>query len=151
CVIFIFVLYLYCLSSGEQSQIDEDLVRSYIILPCSLSSQESLVRTRFDWRKNDDREVFVYDAGLHYNNGLRGQDEHFRGRVSHFSDQLKFGNASIIIRNTTVADSGGYTCDFPFHQPDRETFNVTLVVGESFISENKPKTKCNKRSTRELL
>uniref|UniRef100_A0A3P9D3M7 Ig-like domain-containing protein n=1 Tax=Maylandia zebra TaxID=106582 RepID=A0A3P9D3M7_9CICH len=107
---------------------------NYIILPCSLSSQESLVRTRFHWKKDDEREVFVYDAGLHHNNRRSGQDEHFRGRVSHFSDQLKFGNASIILRNTKVADSGGYTCDFPFHQPDRETFNVTLVVGESFIS-----------------
>ncbi|XP_039858303.1 butyrophilin subfamily 2 member A1-like isoform X2 [Simochromis diagramma] len=102
---------------------------NYIILPCSLSSQESLVRTRFHWKKDDEREVFVYDAGLHHNNRRSGQDEHFRGRVSHFSDQLKFGNASIIIRNTKVADSGDYTCDFPFHQPDRETFNVTLVVG----------------------
>uniref|UniRef100_A0AAZ1WYD0 Ig-like domain-containing protein n=1 Tax=Oreochromis aureus TaxID=47969 RepID=A0AAZ1WYD0_OREAU len=101
---------------------------NYIILPCSLSSQESLVRTRFDWKKDDEREVFVYDAGLHHNNRRSGQDEHFRGRVSHLSDQLKFGNASIIIRNTKVADSGDYTCDFPFHQPDRET------VGESFIS-----------------
>ncbi|XP_005456503.1 butyrophilin subfamily 2 member A2 isoform X2 [Oreochromis niloticus] len=102
---------------------------NYIILPCSLSSQESLVRTRFDWKKDDEREVFVYDAGLHHNNRRSGQDEHFRGRVSHFSDQLKFGNASIIIRNTKVVDSGDYTCDFPFHQPDRETFNITLVVG----------------------
>ncbi|XP_019211514.1 butyrophilin subfamily 2 member A2 isoform X1 [Oreochromis niloticus] len=101
---------------------------NYIILPCSLSSQESLVRTRFDWKKDDEREVFVYDAGLHHNNRRSGQDEHFRGRVSHFSDQLKFGNASIIIRNTKVVDSGDYTCDFPFHQPDRETFNITLVV-----------------------
>lgn len=29
-MIFIFVLYLYCLSSGEQSQIDEDLVSMVI-------------------------------------------------------------------------------------------------------------------------
>ena len=30
CVIFIFVLCFYCLSSGEKSQIDEDLVRMVI-------------------------------------------------------------------------------------------------------------------------
>ncbi|CAI5686546.1 unnamed protein product [Oreochromis niloticus] len=124
---------------------------SYIILPCSLSSQESLVRTRFDWKKDDEREVFVYDAGLHHNNRRSGQDEHFRGRVSHFSDQLKFGNASIIIRNTKVADSGDYTCDFPFHQP--ETFNITLVVGAApkpfvgilNISEDEALLKCEVR------
>ncbi|XP_076740469.1 butyrophilin-like protein 1 [Maylandia zebra] len=126
---------------------------NYIILPCSLSSQESLVRTRFHWKKDDEREVFVYNAGLHHNNRRSGQDEHFRGRVSHFSDQLKFGNASIIIRNTKVADSGDYTCDFPFHQPDRETFNVTLVVGAALkpfvgilnISEVGVQLKCEVR------
>ncbi|XP_030581659.1 butyrophilin-like protein 1 [Archocentrus centrarchus] len=95
---------------------------SYIMLPCSLSTQESLGQKRFDWKKDDQREVFVYDAGLHFNNGLPGQDELFRGRVSHFADRLQFGNASITIRNTRVADSGDYTCAFPLHQ--RETCNI---------------------------
>uniref|UniRef100_A0A3P8PLC6 Ig-like domain-containing protein n=1 Tax=Astatotilapia calliptera TaxID=8154 RepID=A0A3P8PLC6_ASTCA len=129
----VFPLMMFAVTAGHENGRGTVVVAvsegNYIILPCSLSSQESLVRTRFHWKKDDEREVFVYDAGLHHNNRRSGQDEHFRGRVSHFSDQLKFGNASIILRNTKVADSGGYTCDFPFHQPDRETFNVTLVVG----------------------
>ncbi|XP_039861085.1 inactive tyrosine-protein kinase 7-like [Simochromis diagramma] len=69
----------------------------------------------------------MYDGGLHYNNGRRGQDEHFRGRVSHFPQELQFGNASIIIRNTTVADSGVYTCDFPHLQPEQRLC-IKLVV-----------------------
>uniref|UniRef100_A0AAZ1Y1X1 Ig-like domain-containing protein n=1 Tax=Oreochromis aureus TaxID=47969 RepID=A0AAZ1Y1X1_OREAU len=99
------------------------------ILPCSLSTKESVVQKLFDWRKKapNTQEVFMYNGGIHYNNGLPGQDEHFRGRVSHFPQELQFGNASIIIRNTTVADSGVYTCDFPRLQPE-QTFSIKLVV-----------------------
>ncbi|XP_039468622.1 CD276 antigen homolog [Oreochromis aureus] len=99
------------------------------ILPCSLNTKESVVQKLFDWRKKapNRQEVFMYNGGIHYNNGLPGQDEHFRGRVSHFPLELQFGNASIIIRNTTVADSGVYTCDFPRLQPE-QTFSIKLVV-----------------------
>uniref|UniRef100_A0A8C9Y4P4 Immunoglobulin-like beta-sandwich domain-containing protein n=1 Tax=Sander lucioperca TaxID=283035 RepID=A0A8C9Y4P4_SANLU len=71
-------------------------------------------------------EVFLYDGGSHYNNGLDGQSEEFKGRVSHFPDELKDGNASIIIRNTTLVDSGDYTCYFPNLQPP-QTFYIDLV------------------------
>ncbi|XP_063329424.1 butyrophilin-like protein 1 [Pelmatolapia mariae] len=98
-------------------------------LPCSLSTKESIIQELFNWRKVDpnEQEVFRYDGGLHYYNGLPGQDEHFRGRVSHFPLELKSGNASIIIKNTVVPDSGVYTCDFPRLQPE-QTFRITLVV-----------------------
>ncbi|XP_047438492.1 butyrophilin-like protein 2 isoform X2 [Mugil cephalus] len=97
------------------------------ILPCSI--KESVVQKLFDWRKDGEKkkEVFMYDAGLHYNNGLPGQDDQFRGRVSHFPDQLKFGNASIRINNTKITDSGGYTCHFP--HINGLTFYMKLVVG----------------------
>uniref|UniRef100_A0A3B4G6J7 Ig-like domain-containing protein n=1 Tax=Pundamilia nyererei TaxID=303518 RepID=A0A3B4G6J7_9CICH len=103
------------------------------ILPCSLGTNHNLEQELFDWRKtatNKQQEVFMYDGGIHYNNGLPDQDEHFRGRVSHFSDQLQFGNASVIIRNTKVNDSGVYTCDFPRLQP-QQTFSIKLVVAEA--------------------
>nr|XP_046241053.1 butyrophilin-like protein 2 isoform X2 [Scatophagus argus] len=98
------------------------------LLPCSLSTKEDLTRQLFDWRKDGQKEVFLYNAGSHYNNGRQGQDEQFKGRVFHFEDKLKNGDASITIRNTKVADSGNYTCDFPRHQP-RQTFLIELVVG----------------------
>ena len=89
----------------------------------------------FDWRKNGQKdgqkEVFLYDDGEHYNNGRQGQDEQFKGRVSHFQDQLMNGNASIKIQNTKMADSGSYSCDFPHLQPS-QTFYIELVVGECF-------------------
>ncbi|XP_051270782.1 butyrophilin-like protein 10 [Dicentrarchus labrax] len=106
--------------------VEED---SDVILPCSLSSKENIVYKLFDWKKDGQRrkEVFVYDAGDPSNYGCPGQDEQFKHRVSHFSDQLKNGNASIKIRNTTIADSGNYTCDFPKIQP-KQTFYIELVV-----------------------
>ncbi|XP_041800710.1 V-set domain-containing T-cell activation inhibitor 1-like [Chelmon rostratus] len=90
---------------------------SDVLLPCSPSTKQNIEQELFDWRKDGQKNIFVYDAGLHYNNGRAGQDEQFKGRVSHFSDELKHGNASIIIRNTMMADSGDYTCDFPLLQP----------------------------------
>ncbi|XP_026022279.1 V-set domain-containing T-cell activation inhibitor 1-like [Astatotilapia calliptera] len=98
------------------------------ILPCSLNTKESVEQELFDWMKKapNKQEVFMYNGGNHYNNGLSGQDEHFRGRVSHFPLELQFGNASIIIRNTMVADSGNYTCDFP--RLRTQAFNIRLVV-----------------------
>uniref|UniRef100_A0A8D0AF56 Ig-like domain-containing protein n=1 Tax=Sander lucioperca TaxID=283035 RepID=A0A8D0AF56_SANLU len=103
-----------------------------VMLPCSLSTKENITSKLFDWKKvaqKDEglKEVFLYDGGIHYNNGLRGQSEEFKGRVSHFQDELKHGNASIIIRNTKISDNGGYTCDFPRLQPP-QTFNIELVV-----------------------
>ncbi|XP_042262466.1 butyrophilin-like protein 2 isoform X2 [Thunnus maccoyii] len=113
------------------------------ILPCSLSTKEDI--KFFDWRKDGQKkdlkeEVFMYNEGQHYNNGLNGQSERFKGRVSHFPDELKSGNTSIIIRNTKVADSGNYTCDFPLLQPSK-TFIIWLVVSPTLkdrAAENIP-------------
>ncbi|KAI3369834.1 hypothetical protein L3Q82_024413 [Scortum barcoo] len=104
------------------------------VLPCLLRG-ENIELKLFDWRKKDDqtgvtKEVFMYEGGDHYNNGREGQDQQFRGRVSHFEGEMKNGNASIIIRNPKVIDSGNYTCDFPLLKPQK-TFNIQLVVGAS--------------------
>ncbi|XP_018558422.1 butyrophilin-like protein 10 isoform X3 [Lates calcarifer] len=99
------------------------------ILPCSLSTKEDIVQKLFDWKKDGQKEVFLYDAGIHYNNGRPGQDEQFKGRVSHFQEELKYGNASIIIRNTKIEDRGNYTCAFPRLKPEGKIFNIELIVG----------------------
>ncbi|XP_073324019.1 CD276 antigen-like [Pagrus major] len=99
------------------------------VLPCSLSTKEDITAKTFDWRKDERRqEVFFYNSGI-----FTGQDEQFRGRVSHFQDQLKNGDASIKITKTKMADSGTYSCDFPNLQP-RQTFNIELVVGQVLTS-----------------
>ncbi|XP_045932023.1 immunoglobulin superfamily member 11-like isoform X2 [Micropterus dolomieu] len=101
---------------------------SDVILPCSFSSKEDIMSKLFDWRKDGEKEIFFYDGRVHSNIGRSGQDEQFKGRVSHFQDELKYGNASIIIRNTKLTDSGHYTCDFPDLQ-QRQRFHIELVVG----------------------
>ncbi|XP_067470236.1 butyrophilin-like protein 2 isoform X2 [Thunnus thynnus] len=100
---------------------------SDVILPCSLSTKDDITSKLFDWMK-DGRDVFMYDGGDHYNNGRSGQDDHYKGRVSHFPGELKSGNASIIIQNTRMEDGGDYTCDFPRLQPGQK-FHIKLVVG----------------------
>ncbi|XP_039653084.1 uncharacterized protein LOC120557117 [Perca fluviatilis] len=107
---------------------------SDVMLPCTLSTKENIESKLFDWRKaaqKDEglKEVFLYDGGIHFNNGLDGQSEEFKGRVSHFQDELKHGNSSIIIRNTTISDSGVYICYFPHLQPP-QIFYIDLVVGD---------------------
>ncbi|XP_078101519.1 selection and upkeep of intraepithelial T-cells protein 7-like [Sander vitreus] len=97
------------------------------MLPCSLSTKENIKSELFDWRSDDQNDVFLYDNGLHYNNGRRGQSEQFKGRVFHFPDEVKHGNASIIIRNTKVADSGVYTCYVPLTEKI-EIFYIKLAV-----------------------
>uniref|UniRef100_A0A8C9ZRE4 Ig-like domain-containing protein n=1 Tax=Sander lucioperca TaxID=283035 RepID=A0A8C9ZRE4_SANLU len=107
-----------------------------VILPCSLITKEDLQLTQFNWKKvfrntDDDQKVFLYDKGDLYSDERPGQSEQFKGRVSHFPDELKQGNASIIIRNTTRADSGEYRCDFQSVQ-GRPMFQIMLDVGEYF-------------------
>uniref|UniRef100_UPI0037E9A332 CD276 antigen homolog n=1 Tax=Semicossyphus pulcher TaxID=241346 RepID=UPI0037E9A332 len=101
---------------------------SDVVLKCSLSTKENIESKLFDWKKDGHKEVFMYDAGFIYSKGRTGQDEQFEGRVSHFPEELKNGNASIMIRKTKVADSGNYTCIFPRLQPSQE-FHIQLVVG----------------------
>ncbi|XP_026204952.1 butyrophilin-like protein 1 isoform X2 [Anabas testudineus] len=95
------------------------------ILPCSLSTKENIDNMVFDWKKDGLKEVFLFDAGFYYGYKRTGQDEQFKGRVFHFEDELKNGNASIKIKNTKMADNGSYTCIFPGQQ----TSHIILSVG----------------------
>uniref|UniRef100_A0A7N5ZZI9 Ig-like domain-containing protein n=1 Tax=Anabas testudineus TaxID=64144 RepID=A0A7N5ZZI9_ANATE len=137
---FCFVLSLFRKTNGREN--GPDVVKVFVsegedvILPCSVNNKENIESKLFDWRKDEQKHVLRYDAGLHDNNGPSGQDEQFKGRVSLFKEQLKFGNASIIIRNTEVNDSGDYICDFPLLQPTQK-FYIKLIVGappEPFIT-----------------
>ncbi|KAL3978875.1 hypothetical protein ACER0C_019937 [Sarotherodon galilaeus] len=101
-----------------------------VILPCSLDTNENIESMLFDWVKEEPRkEVFMYRNRNHYNNGLPGQDVEFKGRVSHFPEELKYGNASIRLKQTRVEDNGTYTCIFPDIKPSEKIFRIELVVG----------------------
>ncbi|XP_069387385.1 V-set domain-containing T-cell activation inhibitor 1-like isoform X2 [Paralichthys olivaceus] len=98
-----------------------------VILPCAPNPKVNIEGTVFDWKK-DDKEVFLFSDGGYYGNGLSGQDKDFKGRVSHFVEELKHGNASILIKNTKTTDSGSYSCFFPHLKPS-QIFRIELVVG----------------------
>ncbi|XP_039654156.1 CD276 antigen-like isoform X1 [Perca fluviatilis] len=108
---------------------------SDVTLPCSLWPKEDIQLTRFVWKKvsqktDDVQNVFLYDYGDLYSDERPDQSEQFKGRVSHFPDELKQGNASITIRNTTRADSGDYICIVPSIQKPK-TIHIKLVVAST--------------------
>ncbi|XP_056258754.1 butyrophilin-like protein 1 isoform X2 [Seriola aureovittata] len=98
---------------------------SDVTLPCNIT--EDIESKRFHWKKDGQKEVYVYDSGLSSSQDLSGQSDQFKGRVSHFPGELKNGDASIKIRNTKVADSGNYTCEF--RDLPNQKFLVRLLVG----------------------
>ncbi|CAL8328954.1 unnamed protein product [Boreogadus saida] len=81
------------------------------ILPCGLDSPVNLKDEVFDWKK-EKQEVFFYEKGKHYNNGKRGQDPQFGGRVGLLPGGLQAGNASVVLSSVTQADGGVYKCIF---------------------------------------
>ena len=125
----------FCLSGPPTTKItvEED---HDVVLPCSFGSSD-ITNKIFDWKilLPVRKEVFLYQSGSHYNNGLEGQDEQFKGRVFHFPDSLRVGNASIRINKAKVDDSGNYTCDFPNDGGRRS--QIELLVGEFFYVTSK--------------
>ncbi|CAL8385778.1 unnamed protein product [Gadus morhua 'NCC'] len=88
------------------------------ILPCGLGSPVNLKDEVFDWKK-EQQEVFFYEKGMDYNNGKRGQDPQFGGRVGLLPGGLQAGNASVVLSSVTEADGGVYKCIFPPLGPTR--------------------------------
>ncbi|XP_006809598.1 CD276 antigen-like isoform X1 [Neolamprologus brichardi] len=108
-----------------------------VILPCSLSTNQNIEKELFVWKKEGTvplKEVFMFDDGTY----SRGQDDEFKGRVSHFPEQLKHGNASIRMKQTRLEDNGNYTCSFPVMQLSVKTFRIELVVGGKLKLRNFP-------------
>ncbi|XP_068170934.1 butyrophilin subfamily 1 member A1-like isoform X3 [Antennarius striatus] len=103
-------------------------------LPCTISPLEDLSWKVFDWMKEEKNIVFLYEEGFH-NNKSDHQDPQFKGRVSHFPEELVNGNASIVIRNMTPGDGGNYTCVFPRLSPP-QTYPIRLVVEPSLKDLN---------------
>ncbi|XP_029683351.1 hemicentin-1-like isoform X8 [Takifugu rubripes] len=120
------LLFCFAVTSAEPTRIrmvvKED---SEVVLNCSASGS---VRDQvFDWKKDDDVEVFLYSRGSTYGSGLSGQSPQFAGRVAHFPEALDLGNASIRIKKAEVRDSGIYTCRFPRSSPVLRS-EISLVV-----------------------
>ncbi|XP_062272334.1 CD276 antigen-like [Scomber scombrus] len=127
------LLVFFCLLTGSEvtfgAENEPEVITvdegSDVILPCSFNTTD-ITNKKFEWKK-DGRQVFLYDEGYHSNIVNTVQDQQFKGRVEHFPDKLKSGNASIIISNIKVTDSGEYTCEFPNLQPS-QIFYIQLRV-----------------------
>lgn len=100
---------------------------SEVVLNCSASG--SVRDQLFDWKKDNDVEVFIYDQGRTYGSGMTGQSPQFAGRVAHFPEALDLGNASIRIKKAELRDSGIYSCTFPRSAPVPRP-QISLLVGE---------------------
>ncbi|CAB1435979.1 unnamed protein product [Pleuronectes platessa] len=97
-----------------------------VILPCSPGPNVNIEATVFDWKK-ENKEVFMFTKDKFFGNSRADQDQDFKGRVSHFAEELKQGNASILLRGTRTTDSGNYTCIFP-HLGSGQRYRIELVV-----------------------
>lgn len=76
----------------------------------------------------------MYDpdnGGDVYGQGKGDQDPQFKGRVNHFDEGLKSGNASIVIHKALVKDTGNYECFYVDENGKKTTKSrISLTVGE---------------------
>ncbi|XP_051803890.1 CD276 antigen-like isoform X12 [Acanthochromis polyacanthus] len=127
-LVWIFLLTLCGQSGITAMKVDED---DDAILDCSFGNT-NIENKKFHWKKaegNSEKDVFLYaDKNAQPSSG-------FEGRVFHFPDQLRFGNASIKITKAKTSDSGTYKCyNIPVHttypQPELQS-TISLTVGAS--------------------
>uniref|UniRef100_A0AAQ6ALC0 Ig-like domain-containing protein n=1 Tax=Amphiprion ocellaris TaxID=80972 RepID=A0AAQ6ALC0_AMPOC len=114
----------FCLSGVTAITVKEN---DDVILDCSFGST-NIEKKAFAWKKDVDQsneEVFWYSGGD------TDPGPEFKGRVSHFPDQLRFGNASIKITKAKTSDSGTYTCYHASVQKEIKS-TISLTVGEFF-------------------
>lgn len=104
----------------------------YFTLEC-LCPNIDLTDDVFYWNQDETIWVFTYKAGIHSNNRCSGQARPFWGRVSHFPEALKDGNASIQIQAAKITDSGNYTCYFP-SKHSGSSITTEVKVGESLFN-----------------
>ncbi|KAI9546664.1 hypothetical protein NQZ68_024562 [Dissostichus eleginoides] len=89
------LLLLFSLLTGNSSACTNEIISM---------KKEGVPQEKVDQGGDTQHEVFMYDSAVHYDRHS-GQSEQFKGRVSHFQNELKHGNASIVIRKTKVIDN----------------------------------------------
>ncbi|XP_054867023.1 CD276 antigen-like [Amphiprion ocellaris] len=130
-LVWIFLLTLCGQSGVTAITVKED---DDVILDCSFGST-NIEKKAFAWKKDVDQsneEVFWYSGGD------TDPGPEFKGRVSHFPDQLRFGNASIKITKAKTSDSGTYTC---YHASVQKEIKSTISLTVDPILKPRPEIK----------
>ncbi|KAL3050934.1 hypothetical protein OYC64_001249 [Pagothenia borchgrevinki] len=78
-----------------------------VLLRCNSSTDAAI--TKLEWKRPelDDDYVFFFRNNRLYENY---QDPRYRGRVELNDPEMKNGDASVLLKNVTVNDSGTYEC-----------------------------------------
>ncbi|XP_039598048.1 butyrophilin subfamily 1 member A1-like [Polypterus senegalus] len=79
-----------------------------VILPCALSPKSSAVGLEIRWvRKGLPEPVHLYING---NDNFQLQNKDYQGRTQLYSEELKNGNVSLLLKNIRLSDAANYTC-----------------------------------------
>ncbi|XP_039598849.1 uncharacterized protein LOC120520980 [Polypterus senegalus] len=92
---------------------------SDVLLPCTFTDADQEVDLNYllvIW-KQDNNELLRYQAG----------QKTFSNKFAVFESELQHGNASLLLRNITVGDEGGYECEV-IDTPDSGKGKVNLKV-----------------------
>ncbi|XP_056608130.1 uncharacterized protein LOC130425773 [Triplophysa dalaica] len=90
-----------------------------VLLPCSVDSLSSLEDLEVEWRRSDSQTlIHLYQDG-----DIRPevQNEDYHDRAHFFTDDIKQGNFSLLLKNVRQEDEGQYTCKVHSGQESGET------------------------------
>nr|XP_055038302.1 butyrophilin subfamily 3 member A2-like [Misgurnus anguillicaudatus] len=98
-----------------------------VVLPCSVHSLLPLKDLKVEWRRSDSQTlIHLYQDG-DIRPDAQHQDYHDRARF--FTEDIKHGNFSLLLKNLTAEDEGQYTCKVYSGQESNETVVEIKHVG----------------------
>ncbi|XP_055088550.1 uncharacterized protein LOC117390061 isoform X2 [Periophthalmus magnuspinnatus] len=102
--------------------------RTDVVLSCSAPPDTDLEEVILEWTRSDlkKKDVFMFRDRKPY---LYYQHHQFKGRTELKDPSLQSGDLSIILRNTTLQDSGEYGCHFKSlsHVKKRSVYNIPPI------------------------
>ncbi|XP_057209946.1 uncharacterized protein LOC130566511 [Triplophysa rosa] len=90
-----------------------------VLLPCSVESLSSLEDLEVEWKRSDSQTlIHLYQDG-----DIRPEAQHedYHDRAHFFTENIKQGNFSLLMKNVTAEDEGQYTCTVHSGQESGET------------------------------
>ncbi|KAI7790223.1 uncharacterized protein LOC130550855 [Triplophysa rosa] len=90
-----------------------------VLLPCSVDNPLPVDNLEVEWRRSDSQTlIHLYQYG-----DIRpeAQNDDYSGRAHFFTDDIKHGNFSLLMKNVTAEDEGQYTCTVHSGQESGET------------------------------